>query len=155
MHNLLIMDKGYKYKNVKNWSKSFDIFEMDKVFFPINIDNTHWAMAVVYIQGKKIHYYDSMYGNDGMQWMEGLLQWLVDEAKEKKDITLDIKEWSLVGSQTRVPKQNNDFDCGVFAIICADFLSDDLPLDYHQGDMSFLREKITADILRGKLLYDI
>ena len=154
MHYLLIMDKGYKYNNVKNWSKSFDIFEMDKVFFPINIESRHWAMAVVYIQEKKIHYYDSMSG-DGMQWMEGLLRWLVDEAKEKKNIDLDTNEWSLVGSETHVPKQYNGFDCGVFAIICADFLSDDLPLDYHQRDMPFFREKITADILRGKLLYDI
>ena len=154
MHKLLITDKGYKYKNVHRWSKSFDIFEMDKIFFPINIDNIHWTMAVVYIQLKEIHYYDSMSG-DGMQWLESLRQWLVDEAKEKKNIDLDTSEWSLVDRKAHVPQQDNGCDCGVFATICADFLSDDLPLDYKQDDIPFFREKIAADILRGRLLYDI
>jgi hypothetical protein len=29
---LLICDDGYKYANVKRWSKKIDIFEMDKIF---------------------------------------------------------------------------------------------------------------------------
>ena len=42
------------------WTKNFDIFEKDKLFFPINIDNTHWTMMVVYVQDKRVMYLDSM-----------------------------------------------------------------------------------------------
>ena len=38
--------------------------------------------------------------------------------------------------------------CGVFTIVCADFLSDNLPFIYSQKDMLFWREKIGIDIFR-------
>ena len=43
--------------------------------------------------------------------------------------------------------------CGVFATICADYISDDLPLKFNQKQMLGYREKIGTDIVRGHLLY--
>ena len=54
-----------------------------------------------------------------------------------------------------MPQQVNGVDCGLFACMCADFLSDDLPLRYSQNDMAFFREKMCADILRGSLAYPV
>jgi len=55
------------------------------------------------------------------------------------------------------PQQgSNCTECGVFATIIADFLSDDLPLEQIQlKDMPHFRYKIGAAILRGELNYKI
>lgn len=145
----------YSYKNVKRWSKKFDVFAMDKVFIPVNISNTHWALLVIYVQRKRIHYYDSLNGS-GKRYMKAAKQWIVDEAKDKKMIkNYDVTDWILVDREPNVPQQRNSVDCGVFTTVCADFVSDDLPLDYSQENMPFFRRKITADILRGSLRYTI
>ena len=59
----LLQNGKYTYANVKRWSKKFDVFSKDKIFIPVNINNSHWTLLVVYIQKKEIHYYDSMSGS--------------------------------------------------------------------------------------------
>lgn len=73
----------YNYSNIKRWSKTFDVFAKDKIFMPININNTHWTMSIVFILKKEIHYYDSMSGS-GSKYLKAILRWLQDEAREKK-----------------------------------------------------------------------
>lgn len=166
MERLLVTDNGYAFRNVARWSRKIDVFSMKNLFFPINISNTHWTLAVVSITNKTITYYDSMSGS-GRNYLQGLLHWLQDEAvdqtkdsvKAKQRIgkpqeVVSVDEWKLL-SQPRgqVPQQNNGFDCGVFSIVCADFLSDELPLSYTQQNMPYFRLKIACDIKRGHLTY--
>eukprot|EP01038_Epipyxis_sp_PR26KG_P006123 gene6123-8439_t len=150
---LLICDHGYTYGNVKRWSKKFDIFAMDKIFFPVNLNNSHWAMAVVYMRKKRICYYDSM-SCDGSIYLKGLMRWIKDEGTHKKGgMVVDESEWELSQKEPNVPQQRNGFDCGVFSTICADFISDDLPLRYSQIHMQQFRVKTAAAILRGEIIY--
>jgi Ulp1 family protease len=86
-------------------------------------------------------------------YLKGLLRWVVDEGKDKKGLAVDPKEWTLVSQELHVPQQSNGVDCGVFTTMCADFISDDLPLQYSQAQMLMFREKIGTDIMRGHLLY--
>ena len=139
---------------MKRWSRKFDVFAKDKVFFPVNLSNTHWTLAVAYIQRKEIHYYDSMSGS-GTMYLEGLLRWLADEHQTRKGSPLDTSEWQLISREDHVPQQANGVDCGVFTIVCADFISDDLPLEYSQKDIPRFRQKIGCDILRGFLTYPL
>jgi sentrin-specific protease 1 len=148
-----LMENGYDYAKVKRWTKKFDVFEQDKIFFPVNLSNTHWTMAVVFVQKKEIHYYDSMSGA-GRSQLNALLNWIVDEAKEKKSMTIDRSEWILRGGhQLTTPQQENGFDCGMFSICCASYLADDLPLEYEQSEMPENRMKVGAAILNGGLPY--
>lgn len=89
LDRLLVTDNGYKYANIKRWSKKIDVFKHDKIFFPVNLSNTHWTMMVVYMQRKEIHYYDSMSGS-GKRYLDALKRWLVDEAMDKKKQALDV-----------------------------------------------------------------
>jgi hypothetical protein len=75
LDRLLVTDNGYKYANIKRWSKKIDVFKLDKIFFPVNLNNTHWTMMVVYMQLKEIHYYDSMSGS-GKRHLEAL-KWYI------------------------------------------------------------------------------
>lgn len=161
VERLLKTDKKYTYTNVQRWSKKFDIFELDKIFFPINIDNMHWTLALVEPQLKLIHYFDSMRGK-GEFYMKGLMRWIKDEAKDSKRATkgwprMDPKEmdWELVSHSNEIPQQGNSFDCGMFTLIAADFLSDDLEFSYNQGNMPFFREKICYQIFKGELGYPL
>mmetsp|Transcript_60352 Transcript_60352/g.106070 ORF Transcript_60352/g.106070 Transcript_60352/m.106070 type:complete len:394 (-) Transcript_60352:70-1251(-) len=147
----LLENRQYTYSNVKRWSKKFDVFAMDKIFMPVNLNNSHWVMAVVFVQKKEIHYYDSMSGN-GEFYMKSILRWLGDEANDKKIGSVNPSEWTLT-DEDPVPQQRNGYDCGVFSILCADYISDNLPLRYSQEEMPDNRVKIGAAIKRGKLTY--
>ncbi len=146
---------GYCYDNVKRWTKKAgieNIMEFERIFFPVNVNNTHWTLAVVYLHAKRVLYYDSM-GGRGQRYVEGLLRWVVDEAAAKNKIVVNKNEWSL--ERGVCPQQENGYDCGVFTVVCADFLADDLPLTYEQKYMSMFRHKIGSFILKGALGYTV
>jgi hypothetical protein len=77
----------YKYNEVKKWSTNVpgkDIFALDKVFFMHNVDVSHWTCAVIFMEEKRIQYYDSM-GSDGHAYTTGLMIYLKDEWFEKRE----------------------------------------------------------------------
>lgn len=47
MTKLLSNRRGYCFKNVATMTKKIDIFTMDKLFFPVNLNNTHWYVRSV------------------------------------------------------------------------------------------------------------
>ena len=152
-----LMDSGdgsYNYNNVKRWSKKFNIFQKQKVFCPINVKNTHWTMLIMYIQEKKIKYYDSM-ASKGTRYLNGALRYLHDESIKTSESNFDPYEWELISTGDQIPQQENGFDCGVFSIMYADFITDDLPLIFSQDQMPMFRKKICANILRGSLNYPL
>ena len=51
------------------------------------------------------------------------------------------------------PNEMNGTECGIFVIMNADLISDNLPLRYKLSDMPFLRNKIASAVLRGYLEY--
>ena len=88
----------------------------------------------------------------GQSWINGLMRWLIDEAAAKTKY-IDPKEWTLVYQEIATPWQSNGVDCGVFAIMVADYISDDLPLTFNMANIPHFRQKIGTDILRKKLTY--
>ena len=110
---------------------------------------------------KEVRYYDS-YQKDGKGvtkkiagFLEAIFQWLCDEVLIKHRISLDRSEWK-VRLVPDTPQQDNGCDCGVFTIMCADFLMDNIPISestLRQSDIPYFRQKILNDILRGMLNY--
>eukprot|EP00588_Corethron_pennatum_P009003 CAMPEP_0194266106 /NCGR_PEP_ID=MMETSP0169-20130528/1125_1 /TAXON_ID=218684 /ORGANISM="Corethron pennatum, Strain L29A3" /LENGTH=605 /DNA_ID=CAMNT_0039006717 /DNA_START=204 /DNA_END=2021 /DNA_ORIENTATION=+ len=150
----LLDERGYCYSNVKRWSKKVpgkDIFQLDKIICPVNVANSHWTCAVIFVEEKRIQYYDSM-GCGGRRTLEGLLQYMVDEYKDKKKKVLDVNEWTLVPSQPDTPEQANGYDCGVFTCMFADFISRNQPLTFTQDHVTECRERIALSILNGSAL---
>ena len=49
----------------------------------------------------------------------------MDEARDKKDMALDISEWSVV-RPAHLPAQYNGYDCGVFAMLYLNYGSEDI-----------------------------
>ncbi|KAL9184884.1 hypothetical protein ACHAXT_002661 [Thalassiosira profunda] len=145
----------YSYANVKKWSDNApggDIFALKYIVCPINLDNLHWTSAVIFMEQKRIQYYDSMGGTIDAKLL-GLMQYLRDEHKEKKESELDISEWRLVRCTSDTPQQRNGFDCGVFTCLFADFISKDCPLVFSQEDVDdHCRERIALSILSSRAI---
>jgi sentrin-specific protease 1 len=154
MSKLYLDNKNtYCFDNVRRWTKKIDIFMMDKLFVPINIDNCHWTLAIVYMQEKQICYYDS-FGGYRKDLVNVLLRWIIQEAKERKNLSINQDEWRFPKSEEKVPKQYNGCDCGVFTILFANFKSDDLPFDFDHTEINAYRFKIADSILRGYFGYN-
>lgn len=126
---------------------------MSKIFFPINISNSHWTLAVLFIESKRIQYYDSLVSGQQQQdkFLKSILNWLSDESKIKKGVDIERSEWELVYcTQENTPQQTNGVDCGVFTIMFADFITDDLDINrISQNHMPHFRNKICSDILNA------
>ena len=156
---------GYDYNSVKRYTKKFDVFECDKIFVPINTNNSHWTLAVIFVKSTTIKYYDSLMSyntapiessviEDGTArsklYLKALKRWICDEVKEKSS-SYDVESLKLKYVK-RYPQQIES-DCGIFTIMCADFLSDDLELSFTAKDMPYFRRKIHRDIQAGSLNY--
>jgi sentrin-specific protease 1 len=101
---------------------------MDKIYFPINIGNYHWTLAVAFVQERRIQYYDSM-GGLGSTYLEELRKYFNDEHWHKKK-TKDKREWTLVLCTAETPQQVGVKDCGVFVCMFAEFLSRGRPFTF-------------------------
>ena len=144
--------RGYRYANVKRWSKKVpgkDIFNLDRIFFPVNVGGMHWTVAVAFMQEKRIQFFDSMCGS-GIEYLEALFRYIKDEHKAKKGSPLpDEDEWELVECSPDTPQQENGFDCGVFTCMFCDFLSTDCPLNFSQEHITQCRERIALSVMKG------
>jgi Ulp1 family protease len=127
---------------------------------------------------KKLFYYDSMSKvnsvenmqdkvlsrdgddyEDARKYLSGALSLIVEEGK-LRDVAVNSSEWRQVVVAT--PQQGkiingeetHGVNCGVFMILFADFLTDDLPFSFLNSDMPMFRRKVAAAILRGYLDYD-
>merc|ERR1711957_59358 len=141
----------YNYKNVKRWGKKVpgkDIFNLKYIVCPINLDNVHWTSAVIFMEEKRIQYYDSL-GGAGIPKLEGLFQYLKDEHRSKKGTALEAGEWKLVPCTSSTPRQSNGVDCGVFTCMFCDFISKDCPLVFNQEHIAQCRERIALSILKN------
>ena len=76
--------------------------------YPINIENTHWTLAVTFVNEHTIIYYDSC-GGSGKKYLEALTKYYSDHG--------DNNNWTLVDNLQNTPQQLNSCDCGVFLCI--------------------------------------
>eukprot|EP01026_Neomeris_dumetosa_P072350 TRINITY_DN7364_c0_g3_i5.p4 TRINITY_DN7364_c0_g3~~TRINITY_DN7364_c0_g3_i5.p4 ORF type:complete len:112 (-),score=16.03 TRINITY_DN7364_c0_g3_i5:438-773(-) len=105
----------------------------------------HWTCAMVDLRNKRISYYDSLGGCDEPT-VENLRKWVKDEFLDKKKLEIDENEFEIKIPKN-IPRQLNGFDCGVFAIMYADYLASDRQFDFDQGDMSYFRIKLVNDLM--------
>ena len=96
-------------------------------------------------------------GSPTEEYLNAMIRYLHDESKDKRKGNINIDEWNLIRcNPLTTPQQNNGFDCGIFTIMFADFILDNIPLKYvHQSDIPYYREKICLSIFVGNLTYEI
>mmetsp|Transcript_12228 Transcript_12228/g.24386 ORF Transcript_12228/g.24386 Transcript_12228/m.24386 type:complete len:673 (+) Transcript_12228:244-2262(+) len=133
---------GYSHDNVRRWAKKKDLAAFDRIFFPINVSNSHWCLAVVYPQTNTIRYYDSLGGKNDC-CLDLLERYMQDEGRLRSDSRMQ-KEWNKenVGPPS-VPRQHDGSSCGVFLCAFADSLSAGRePAGWTQHDVSSMRKAV-------------
>ncbi len=72
----------------------------------------------------------------------------VDACGKCEDNKFDASEWKIISSHN--PMQTNGFDCGVFVVLFMDLLMLGVPLLFGPEDTSFMRKKLTLQILNAR-----
>ncbi|KAL0022526.1 hypothetical protein WJX79_007643 [Trebouxia sp. C0005] len=147
-------DKKYVYHNVRRWTTkmrlerwgqhSATVLECDKLIIPVHL-GCHWTCAVISLRDHSISYFDSLGGKEH-EIVESLAKYVTDEYNNKLKEKVDTSDWTL-RSPDDIPKQLNGCDCGVFALMFAEYQSRDAPFTFDQRHMEYFRVKVLADIM--------
>lgn len=134
---LISASGSYSYEAVAGWTRTLDIFELDKILIPINVDNQHWIVVMVSMTKKLIQLYDPMGGHnsDPEPYFHQILRFLSDEHLDKKGgaVLPEFSSWRLVLQDTQLPMQPNAYDCGVFVSAFIYFSVLNLPFHRDSG----------------------
>ncbi|XP_049636479.1 sentrin-specific protease 2-like [Suncus etruscus] len=144
-----LMSAGYQA--VKRWTKGVNLFDQELILVPIH-QEVHWSLVVIDVRKKSLKYLDSM-GHKGHKICEMLLQYLQEESQTKRNIDLNLLEWTLYSMKPHeIPQQFNGSDCGVFTCQFANYISRDKPITFTQHQMPVFRKKMVLEILHQQLL---
>lgn len=142
------------------------IFNLKYLFFPITINNKHWACIVVYMEEKRIRYCDSLgagraslrsssrdyHEQQQKKKINWVLCYLKAEYKAKKSQDMpDEFDWNLETciNPNDAPQQDNINDCGVFVCMFCEFVLNGCTLCFSQEmiNQGQWRKKIILRIL--------
>jgi hypothetical protein len=85
---------GFCYENVENWTTRarVDVFALERLLFPVNVDKVHWTLAVINLKLRRFEYYDSL-GGTNQTALSNLRLWLNEESKAKREVELELSDW--------------------------------------------------------------
>lgn len=140
--------RDHGYEGAKLVAGDIDIMAYDKVFIPINHDQDHWGLAVIYPQHREIKYYDSWKQTDAdnEDVLSKLNDYVVFNCIMQEGSDCDTIPW-LTENVTNVPRQRNKYDCGVF--VCAFAKS----IAHNQHDFLFTQKHMPY--FRNTIAYEI
>jgi Ulp1 family protease len=75
----------------------------------------------------------------------------MEESKARNNHLIDLSDWEDFTPQN-IPHQDNDYDCGVFTCLFADYISRDEPFDFKNHHMTYFRERIAYEIITKSLI---
>ena len=110
------------YAGVRRWSRRVDLFTKDLILLPINVGQAHWVCAAINLRLRRFEYYDSM-GIPSPGVFATLRAYISDEMRDKKQLEIDLSDWTDYFAGETSPQQQNGYDCGVFAVQTLEQLS--------------------------------
>jgi hypothetical protein len=154
----VIAERNYCFANVARWTvrASVDVAATDVIIVPVNLSNTHWALAALWPAQRRILYADSLGGGRGAlaaRIVSVLGRWHDDECADKRLAAPRAGEpWAATHVPLQ-PLQDNSYDCGVFMLMAADWVAAGLEqhLCFAQAHMPALRRYIALSCLRRRV----
>lgn len=145
-----LRDRGYEGVKMATRRLNPPALARDLLLIPVHL-GMHWCMAAIDIRSKSIAYYDSLHGRN-LACLRALREWIKGEFAERQGgHQFDFAGWTELCPED-IPAQHNGHDCGVFALAFAEHLSRDAPFTFSQDDMSYWRDRISFEIIKGNLL---
>ena len=89
-------DKGYKTELSREMIENMDKYRC--IMIPINWNNFHWALTVIFLKLKKVVYYDSLSNVEATELKQALFGPLLFLKEQHEALERDFKiiEWELV-----------------------------------------------------------
>ncbi|CAI2176599.1 7820_t:CDS:1 [Funneliformis geosporum] len=147
----------YEYSSVIRWTKRIDIFKKELIFIPINLDESHWILAAIFMKvPRRIAVLDSLgilMNRSAVSIGKNLIKWLNDEYRNKvqsvdnddeyEDFEINDKDPFRLGKANdddknflldivflnRKPPQSDGCSCGVFVCMFARLMAEDINRD--------------------------
>ena len=94
---------------------------------------------------------DSLGGKLDRKRLETLCHYLSEEANERNSYKFNRDQWHF-SDTINVRMQRNNADCGVFALMFAEYAARDAKIEFTQSDMPRLRRRIGLEILQSALI---
>lgn len=120
---------NFSYQTVYKWTTraKINLFEMDKVFIPVNNDK-HWTLIIIHNDRKRIkwynslpHYYNEKTHEEKFKILYRAQEYIFMEHLDKIGQPFDETGWDFeLGKE---PCQTNSTDCGVFICTYADLIA--------------------------------
>ena len=108
--------QSYNYQEVQTWNRQLptdNLFQLKRIFIPINVRNMHWTCAIIDCSTSTISYYDTLHG-DGMQYLQIIERYLREEWNREYGTNREQPTWRLHDRGNSIVNQNNGYDCGVY-----------------------------------------
>ena len=90
------------------------ITDLDVLVFVVNITHRHWQVIAVFPDKKKIEIFDSL-GSTDLESCQAIWYFLVELYHRDLDEVVDWLEWHIYFGRDYIPKQQDGFNCGLFA----------------------------------------
>ena len=133
-------------KKLRNSIPNGDIFSLRHVFFQIHVAQNHWCCAVVFVETKRIRFYDS-YRGAGIEFTKAIKKYLEREWNDTKAPTaFQSNDW-IIEVPKNVPLQLDGCNCGIFTCAFADAISLGIEdLTFQQTDTERMRKELILEL---------
>ena len=126
-----------------------DLLKKELIFFPIHhLD--HWSLIIIETGSRTVHYFDSLEGSRRNSSAPGIMKRYIEKQHQK----MGEEAVYRVNIREDAPLQHNGVDCGVFVCQYAERVSRRSRMDFGQRDMGEARERMTEELLGGKIAQD-
>ena len=114
------------------------------LMLPINIGNTHWMLAVFYMDKKVFTLYDSLNRGTCSTLHERVINnlWMFLVVEIGSTTSEMIQQGWIYEHDVGISQQLNTSDCGVFICLFADFCSLNLPFIFVSDDIPHIRAQL-------------
>ncbi|KAM0904779.1 hypothetical protein ACQ4PT_017776 [Festuca glaucescens] len=123
----------------------------DKVYFPLNIGNTHWMTVVMHIPKQEFQVLDSLYPLDfTLETVEALRRQIGQDMQVANEMTggnhPDVTKWPIL--EYDMPQQQDGNSCGLFVIECMEHWDGDrMTAEISQVKVNARRRRVIAEMM--------
>jgi Ulp1 family protease len=150
----VLLRPSYNFENVKRWTRRLGpggLLNLDKIFIPLLTQDGHWALIIFHVQERAIRYQEmtaELEVGRGDMFIACARRWFEDDIKDKMNVDYDTSSWKVDFENSL---QENGYDCGVYVIMFARYLCDDLEPEFTLNDMPVFRARIAEELLKGSI----
>lgn len=163
-YSTLVLENGvYSFDRVKKQTKEgrplFGLLDLEEIFIPIHVSNTHWVLIIISLKDCEIIGLDSLHTTH-RKISDNIKKFVSDLFIHERQEEIDIDSWR-VRWRKNIPKQLDGHNCGVWVCFyIMHILSSGKNVVFPKelnvaGDGFSFRERMFIDICKGRFLSSV